>query len=118
MKTTRDIFNRALTLLGVLAAGQTAEAEDWAVCREAWRPLQMELRAIGVCNIVTHPTNELSEDIPEAAFNPLAYLLANEVAPSFGIPPAGLEDRDKLIKRLSRVVVDPYNGYVQDAEYY
>lgn len=118
MKTQRDVFNRALTLLGVVGTGQTPEVEDWQVCRDAWRGMLFELRALEVINLLTHPTDEMLEEIPEEAFNAMAYLLASEIAPSFGVPAANLQQRDELILRLRRIVADPPGYYPQQANFF
>ena len=117
-KTARQLCNKALELLMVSEPGQPIAAEDYQLVRDALSPLLAELNAIEVAYIYTHPTNDSSEDIDDKYFLPLAALLANEVAPSFGVQAADEAARQVLLNRLRRVDAVGPQGYPQEADYY
>lgn len=79
-KTQEDLITQALEELGVLAAGQTAEAEDIAKAVRVYGPMLDMLMAR---NLYSLGDPDVIED---EAFLPLAARLAQEMAPSFGIP--------------------------------
>lgn len=118
MKSARDLCNRALTLLGVIAAGQSAAAEDYDLAVAGLRPLLAELEAIGACDVRLHPTNDTLEQIPDELFNALAALLANDVAPAFGIGQADEAGRQGLIMRVRRVTAAQSLGFPQTVDYF
>lgn len=76
-KTRTDLINRAATELGALPSNATLSDEDRATIDALVDPLLSEL------SISTLAIND-SEAIPVEYFLPLARLLANEAAPSFG----------------------------------
>jgi hypothetical protein len=118
VKSPRELANRALTLLGVVAAGQTASAEDYDPCIAGLRPLLAELIANEACNIAVHPTDDTRAEIPDEYFNALAALLANDAAPAFGIAQADEATRQGLIMRVRRVTAAPAFGYPQIVDYF
>ncbi|MBS1725029.1 MAG: hypothetical protein JSS66_18980 [Armatimonadetes bacterium] len=118
MKSVRDLYNRALELLGVAAAGQTPEAEDWAVMRSALPPLLDELCSLDVIAITINGDDEETLNIPDAAFNGLAILLANEAGPAFGIPAASGDAREGMIQRVRRVTYGQPQYFPQQATYF
>lgn len=117
MKTPNDVFDEALTAIGAVGAGQTASAEDTLVAKTAFRPLLDELAATDVCYIAVDPVDDDAEDIPEEFFLPLSKVLANEIAPHFGVPyDEGV--RQLMLVRLRRIGHSPSYGVTQQAEYY
>lgn len=77
-KTRTDLIERAATELGALPSGETLSDEDSATIDNLVDPLQMQLSMDGVVDIGD------IEQIPSEYFLPLAKLLANVAAPSFG----------------------------------
>lgn len=78
-KTRTDLINQALAQLGVLAAGQTADAEDYAAVNEHVDPLVATLDALGVVTV------DDTDAIPIEWFLSLAALLADRAADHFGL---------------------------------
>jgi hypothetical protein len=118
MKSARDLCNRALTLLGVIAAGQSAAAEDYDLAAAGLRPMLAELQAIGACDIRLHPTDDTREQIPDELFNALAGLLANDVAPAFGATPADEVMRQGMIMRVRRITAMGPFYFPQDVSFF
>lgn len=83
MISARDIYRKALSLVGAYGAGQSASAEDIAICEDAFIPLIAELSANNDAYIVINANRETA-DLADELFIPLAKLLANEIAPDFG----------------------------------
>ncbi len=77
-KTRIDLIERAATELGKLVAGQNIEDEDRETIDNLVDPLIQQLAIDGVVYV------DDSEGIRVEYFLPLARLLANEAAPSFG----------------------------------
>lgn len=117
-KTSTELFNKALNLLGVVGAGQTASAEDTTIARDALQPLLSELALAEVAYIPVDPVDLLSEDIPDEYFNGLAILLANDIGPNFGIPQVSEVERQTMMNRMRRVSARGPQGFVQEALYY
>ena len=95
-KTKQELVERALQILVVLGAGQTPSAEDSQAMGDIVRPLLDRLNASDDLAIA-------SEDlIDTTVFEPLAGLLANAGAPTFG----GTFDQsveDAYIAQIKRV---------------
>jgi hypothetical protein len=80
-RTRRDLVNAALVNLGILAAGQQPDAEDFEAVDDKFEPLIAWLEAAQIIDL------DLTIDaIPDEWFNPLAVLLADEAALEFGLP--------------------------------
>ena len=79
-RTRRDLVNAALANLGILAAGQTADAEDFEAVDDKVEGLIAWLEATEILDL------EDVEAIPQEFFNPVAVLLANDAALEFGLP--------------------------------
>jgi hypothetical protein len=77
-KTREDLIFRAATEVGALVAGQSLAAEEYETIDNLVDPLVMQLSFDGVVHV--QDTNAIQ---PEH-FIPLARLLANEAAISFG----------------------------------
>lgn len=77
-KTRTQLIERAATELGALPSGQSLAVEDSNTIDNLVDPLIYQLSADGVVSI------QDAEEIPAEYFIPLARLLANEAAPSFG----------------------------------
>jgi hypothetical protein len=96
-KTRTDLIERAATELGVLPSGQPLTDEDSATIGALVDPLIRQLSLDGVADIAD------ASAIAVEYFLPLARLLANEAAPSFGIPyslDAKLEN-ERQLRRLA-----------------
>lgn len=77
-KTKQEFITRALEILHVLGAGQAPSAEDATTAGNAVRPLFDRLNADGTIAVA-------NEDlIDTTVFEPLANLMANEIAETFG----------------------------------
>jgi len=78
-KTRTDLIERAATELGVLPSGQPLSDEDAATIGALVDPLLRQLALDDVVDVAD------SGAIAVEYFLPLARLVANEAAPSFGI---------------------------------
>ena len=78
-RTRRDLVEAALTKLGILAAGQTADAEDFEAVDDEVEPLLEWLEKAEILDL------EDPEEIPLEFFQPLAVLLADRAALEFGL---------------------------------
>lgn len=86
-RTQTDLINQALKNLGVLAAGNAADPEDFSTVQENVDPLIRTLASLDICYI-GDPNN-----IPGELFLPLADVLADQCSSKFGSTP---EDRAAL----------------------
>lgn len=86
-RTQNDLVNMALKNLGVLAAGNAADPEDFNYVNENVDPLIRTLASLDICYI-GDPDN-----IPGELFLPLADVLADVCSSKFGSTP---EDRAAL----------------------
>ena len=77
-KTREDLIHRAATEVGALASGQSLSAEDFATIDNLVDPLVQQLSFDGVVHV------QDTDAIQPEHFLPLARLLANESAISFG----------------------------------
>ena len=97
-KTKQEFITRALEILFVLQAGQAPSAEDADTVSNAVRPLLDRLDKDGTISVA-------NEDmIDTSVFEPLANLMANEVAETFGAP-FDQARQDRAIYQLKRVTV-------------
>jgi hypothetical protein len=78
-KTRNDLVNQALRNLGVLAAGQTADAEDF---QAADGHIDQVIASLSARDIVTVDDDDA---IPAEWFDPLAVLVADDAAMEFGL---------------------------------
>jgi hypothetical protein len=100
-----DLILRALEENGVPGAGQSPSAEDMAVVRNRIDVLFKELAARDV-----FPADEYGDDdIPDAAFEPLALILASRTARPFGgARDVGVERlAEKALRRVGRQYTIP-----------
>ena len=79
-RTRIDLVNEALKNLGVLAAGQTANAEDFEAVNDKVDELMSYLAHVDIIDI-----DNIDEIQPEI-FSSLAVLLADDCALQFGLP--------------------------------
>lgn len=79
MKTRRDLLDRSLEVLGVLAAGQVAETEDLARVDGYVETTISDLAARDVIYIAD------AEEFDLAIFDDLAKVLANNAREAFGL---------------------------------
>lgn len=117
-KSNLDLFNRSLEIIGAKAAGQPASAEDIALVKASLKALTDELSAIDVAFIYTSATDDAAEEIEDKVFHPLANLLADEVAPSFGMARADPASRKMLENRLRLVFALGPQYLPQPTEYF
>ena len=108
MTVKADIRNRALKLLGAIAAGEAASAEDAADVDEIYLSVFDEL----VQENIAVWGNGTTDEIPEKFVESLARLVAARAAPAFDVPainglsPEAVEDRAWM--RLRRMIApDP-----------
>jgi hypothetical protein len=80
-RTRRDLVAEALVNLGILAAGQQPDAEDFEAVDNKFDTLMAWLEATLIIDL-----DNTIDAIPDEWFNPLAVLLADEAALSFGLP--------------------------------
>lgn len=96
-KTRTDLIERAATELGVLPAGQPLSDEDAATIAALVDPLLQQLALDDVATIADADT------VSAELFLPLARLLANEAAPSFGVA-YSLDAKGENERQLRRLV--------------
>jgi len=80
-RTRRDLVTEALINLGVLAAGQQPDAEDFAAVDGKYDALIARLELQSILDLDT-----TIDEIPSEFFAPLAVLLADDAALAFGLP--------------------------------
>lgn len=110
-KTRTDLIERAATELGALTSGETLSDEDRSTIDDLVDPLVQQLSFDGVVDVAD------TEAVPVEWFLPLAKLLANVAAPSFGQQ----ESADvKLMQEriLRKLTAAPATKQVQRAVYY
>ena len=111
MTSREQLVNRALIELGVVGAGQTAAAEDYAVINDAVEPVMSDLATRDIW--VWGDPDEYEED----AFDHLGVLLANARARAFGSAPS--EEVRLLAERRLRALKPTFlSGQSQTTEYY
>jgi hypothetical protein len=80
-RTRRELVTEALMNLGILAAGQQPDAEDFEAVDGKFEPLIEWLEAAEILDL-----DNTIDAIPGAFFGPLAVLLADDAALEFGLP--------------------------------
>ena len=80
-RTRNDLVNEALMNLGILAAGQTADAEDYQAVDGKVEALYERLEAQEIIDL-----DNTVDEIPSNIFMQLAVLLADDAALMFGLP--------------------------------
>lgn len=111
MQSRQQLIYRALRELRVLAAGQAPAAEDYSAANAEVVPLMADLATRGIF------TWGDPDQIDDAAAIHLGVLLANSIAPQFGLP----QDDAKRIRAETRLLqLGPYelSGQPQRAEYF
>jgi len=78
IKTREDLIYRAATEVGALASGQSLSAEDFETINNLVDPLVQQLSFDGIVHV------QDTDAIQPEHFLPVARLLANESAISFG----------------------------------
>jgi hypothetical protein len=91
-RTSTDLVTEALANLGVLAAGQPIDVEDFSFVNEKLDSIFRKLAALEI-SYIPDPNN-----IPGALFADLADIVAGECASKFGL--VGQEFMDKVNKGL------------------
>lgn len=94
-RPSSDLITEALANLGVLAAGQAIDPEDFNWVNEKLDSIYRKLAGLEIC-YVPDPNN-----IPGAWFADLADIVAGECASKFGL--VGQEFMDKVNKGLGGV---------------
>jgi len=97
-KTKTELATRALQILGVAAAGQSASAEDLSLVEGVIDPLTAQLGIQGVAYVGD------TDAIDDAVYLLLARRLALEIAPDFGLPAADdatILEAEKPLRRMS-----------------
>lgn len=110
-KTRQQLVTRALQKLSVLAAGQTASAEDAQLVLDEIPPVMDDLAQRDIFSWGD------PDQIEDAAFVHLADILANSVAADFGKP----QDETLRLtaeKRLRALRLSMLSGQQQTAEYF
>jgi hypothetical protein len=96
--TRLQLINRALSLVGALGAGQSANAEDVALTGAAADAIVEYLHERGIAEV------NLAEDkIDNAVFHALARRVALEIGPEYGVGGPSVDvlaDSDNEIRRI------------------
>jgi hypothetical protein len=102
-KTRNDLVNQALSNLGKLAAGQTADAEDFDAVDSH---VDGTLSRLAIRDIATVTDDDA---IPVEWFDPIAMIVADDAAPEFGmagVPSTGQEPpvlaAENMLRELNR----------------
>jgi hypothetical protein len=95
-RTRVDLIERAAAELGVLPSGQPLSDEDSATIGNLLEPLTRQLSLDGLTDVADVNAIEAEH------FLPLARLLANEAAPSFGMP-YSLDAKLEIERQLRRL---------------
>lgn len=110
-KTTNELIAKALSKLGVLAAGQTPSAEDQQAVRDVVTPVFEELSNEAVYTVADE------DEIDDAVFLPLATIVAERAAPEFGR--AGVEQEVMLAKsQIRKITYGRPSGEVLAVDYF
>lgn len=94
-RSSSDLITEALANLGVIAAGQAIDPEDFNWVNEKLDSIYRKLAGLEIC-YVPDPNN-----IPGAWFSDLADIVAGECASKFGL--VGQEFMDKVNKGIGGV---------------
>lgn len=112
MKTRQDLITATLELLNVLAAGQAPEPEDVLAIDKLINGKIAELNELDI--YWSADTSEFEDQY----IDPLATILADMAAPSFG-QPRNAESRADAIFRIRGMKPSTYvPGSVMTAEYF
>lgn len=99
-KTETELAMKVLDTLGVIGAGQSAEAADIDLVIEAYRSKYAELEGNGLEQVYWD-----ANEIPDAIYLILRDLIALEVRGDFGQPLSAMEreaEETAILKRLRR----------------
>lgn len=110
-----ELATKVLDQLGVIGAGQSAEAADVAIVIEAYQSKYAELEGNGLELVYWE-----REVIPDAIYLILRDLIALEVRGDFGQPVSAMEreaEETAILKRLRRHNGRPATGLPVVAEY-
>lgn len=105
MTTTRDVCQRALRKIGVLAHGETAEADNAVATLD---DLNMMLAAWKLAAVdIGHTTLSLSDDFPLAAEyeEGTVFMLASRISPDYKAP--AMFDADDFFRKIQAAYADP-----------
>lgn len=91
-RTSADLILEALAVLGIIAAGQPVDPEDFAWVNEKLDSVRRKLAAAEIVNVPD------INNIPGAWFSDLADIVAGECASKFGL--VGQELTDKINRGL------------------
>jgi hypothetical protein len=80
-RTSQDLVNEVLAILGVLAPGQAVDPEDFDLVNNSLDSIFRKLAALEVCFVAD------ANNIPGSWFRPLADIVAGEMATKFGARP-------------------------------
>lgn len=108
-KTTQDLAEAVLSRLGVLALGDTPEAEDAASVISTYADLFQELEEDDIAFWI-------ESDIPERVFRALADFVAGRMATDYGQQRPDLEESGML--RLRKLAQERTAGQPVRADYY
>jgi hypothetical protein len=115
-KTETELATKVLDTLGVIGAGQSAEAADIDLVIEAYRSKYAELDGNGLELVYWDPN-----EIPDAIYLILRDLIALEVRGDFGQPLSAMEreaEETAILKRLRRHNGRAATGLPVIAEYF
>lgn len=96
-KTSLDVTTRALRMLGITGIGETPQAEEHADAKEVLQSLIEELQDEQGLAI-----SWSAETVPDSLLNPMARLVASEIAPAYGKPGA---NRASAIARIRALLI-------------
>jgi hypothetical protein len=86
-RTTTDLVTEALANLGVLAAGQPTDPEDFAYVQEKLDAIFRKLAGLEIVYLPDATNPNTANNIPSQYFSDLADIVAGECATKFGATP-------------------------------
>jgi hypothetical protein len=96
-RTANDLITEALANLGVLAAGQPTDPEDFSYVSEKLPSIFRKIAALEIVSLQDQDNlNPNTATIPSAYFSDLADIIAGECCTKFGVT---ADDYMKLINR-------------------
>jgi hypothetical protein len=93
-RTTTDLFDEALSKLGVKSSGQPTDPEDFNYVLSAYDGILRKLQGLEIISLSSYDTAA----VPGAWFQDLASIIAGEVCSKFGY--TGPEKNDKMNEGL------------------
>jgi hypothetical protein len=117
-RTSAELIDSALTYVGATGTGQISSAGDVALATRYLEPLVAELAALEIVALIIVSGGGVFDVIPDELFSALTRLLANDLAPHFGVAAASEAEREGMLQRLRRIVAVGSADTIMEACYF